>query len=303
VPRRSSVIDHPRRARIDELLEAGDRSVAAIARDLGVGVESLKRYARKHRDHHEPAPRTLAGTTPLETFERAFGVTPKPHQTDYMSDPRPTIVIKGRQVGMTTAAAGLAVHTALVQPGSTTVIISPSLRQSGEVTDRARLAFWEWNAKLKQDSASLLRTAAGSRIISLPGSARGIRGYACALVIIDEAAFVDDDTWNAARPLVAATGGRLIVQSTPGLALGWFHELVTDPPPDWAVLRVTSEEAGTIDPAFLEAERATMAPELFAQEYGAEFGSATLGTPLFSPERIDSLFIDEVPPWQSTSAT
>ena len=276
--------------------------MAAIARDLGVGVESLKRYARKRRDHDEP-PRTLVGSSALETFERAFGLTPKPHQATYLGETRPTIVIKGRQVGMTTGASGLAVHTALSQPGSTSVIISPSLRQSGEVTDRARLALWKWNAKLRQDSASLLRTAAGSRIISLPGSARGIRGYACALVIIDEAAWVDDETWQAARPLVAATGGRLIVQSTPGHAVGWFYDLVTDPPADWAVLRVTSEEAGTIDPEFLERERATMALELFAQEYGAEFGSATVGTPLFTPERIETLFVDEVPPWQSTSAT
>jgi phage FluMu gp28-like protein len=152
---------------------------------------------------------------------------------------------------------------------------------------------WEWNARLKQDSASLLRTAAGSRIISLPGSARGIRGYACALVIIDEAAWVDDATWHAARPLVAATGGRLIVQSTPGYAVGWFYDLVDDSPADWAMLRVTSEEAGTIDPGFLERERATMPPELFAMEYGAEFSApAAAGTLLFDPTRVEALFVE-----------
>jgi hypothetical protein len=293
VPRRSLIVDHPRRKQIDALLDVGDRSVAGIARDLAVPVESLKRYARRRRSTEDAPPRTLVGASAVETFERAFDVTAKPHQAAYLAETRPTLVVKGRQVGMTTAAAGLAVHVALDKPGSTTVIISPALRQSAEVSDRARLALWQWGVALKQDSVSLLRTATGSRIVSLPGSARGIRGYACDLVIIDEAAFVDDATWNAARPLVAASGGRLIVQSTPGLALGWFFALASEPPDDWAIVRITSAEAGTIDPDFLAREQATMDPELYAQEYGAEFGTASVGTALFTD--IDAMFIDEVP--------
>src|SRR5258706_159116 len=79
-----------------------------------------------------------------EPFERAFGFPPMPHQVAYLEETRPTVVLKGRQVGMTHAAAGLAVHTARSEAGSTSVIISPSLRQSSEVTARARLALWEW---------------------------------------------------------------------------------------------------------------------------------------------------------------
>src|SRR5204863_2997652 len=140
----------------------------------------------------------------------------------------------------TEAASALAIHTARGKAGSTSVIISPSLRQSSEVTVRARLGLWALAETLRQDSASLIRLANGSRIISLPGAARGVRGYAADLAILDEAAWILEDTFTAARPLTAATGGRLIVQSTPGAPVGPFYELATSPPDDWAFLRVRS---------------------------------------------------------------
>ena len=101
----------------------------------------------------------------------------------------------------------------------------------------------------------------------MTGSARGIRGYSVdGLLVIDEAAFVGDDVWAAAWPLVK------------------------DPPPEWCCLRVTGAEAGTIDLAFLERVRASQPPELFAQEYLAEFGSGINGTGLFPAQALEALF-------------
>jgi len=290
MPRQSSILDRPDRAALDALILAGERSLTDIATDHRVPYENLRRYAAGLRPRSAAEPSSDAMTV-TDTFERAFGFAPMPHQVSYLEETRPTAVLKGRQVGMTHAASGLAVHTARQKPGSTSVIISPSLRQSSEVTTRARLALWEWDEKLKQDSASLLRTAAGSRIISLPGSARGIRGYACDLVILDEAAWINDETWAAARPLVSATGGRLVVQSTPGLPAGWFYELVTKLPEGWAFIKVRSDEVPTIAPEFLASERASMSPELYAQEYEATFGTIGGGGALFTPERIASLVL------------
>src|SRR5439155_26578957 len=143
MPRHSSILDHPRRERADALILAGDRPISAIARELGLPIESFKRYARRLRaNSHAPVP--LPAMSPIETFERAFGFPPMPHQRAYLEEKRPTVVLKARQVGMTVSAAALAVHIARSQPGSTSVVISPSLRQSSEVTARARLALWEW---------------------------------------------------------------------------------------------------------------------------------------------------------------
>jgi hypothetical protein len=283
VPRVCSVCTHPALEAFDALL-AGGASIRAAAARTGIGYE----VAKRHRRLGHEAPPAVDPMGIVDVFGRAFEHPPVPWQRGYLTETRHTVLVKGRQIGATQAASALAIHTALTQPGSTSVIVSPSLRQSSEITVRARVGLWNLGERLRQDSASLLRTANGSRIVSLPGSQRGVRGYSCALVVVDEAAWVEAATMAAVRPLVAATGGRLIVQSTPGSPAGAFHELVMDPPADWAALRVRSDEAGTIDPAFLEAERRTMSPDLYGQEYEATFGKGVVG--LLSSDDVDALF-------------
>src|SRR5439155_26434919 len=93
MPRHSSILDHPRRERADALILAGDRPISAIARELGLPIESFKRYARRLRvNGHAPVP--LPAMSPIETFERAFGFPPMPHQRAYLEDKRPTVVLK-----------------------------------------------------------------------------------------------------------------------------------------------------------------------------------------------------------------
>ena len=230
----------------------------------------------------------------LDTFARASGHSAMAWQRQMLEETRDTLLVKGRQVGATEVAAALAIHTARRKAGSTSAIISPSQRQSSEVTVRARLGLWALGETLRQDSVSLLRLENGSRIISLPGSARGIRGYAADLVVLDEAAWITAETFTAARPLTAATGGRLIVQSTPGAPVGPFYELAEAVPDGWAFLKVRSDEVPTISPDFLERERRDMAPDLFAQEYLAEFALGG-GRSLFSLAQLDSLILEETP--------
>ena len=93
----------------------------------------------------------------------------------------------------------------------------------------------------------------------------------------------------AARPLVAASGGRLIVQSTPGLPSGFFWELASDTPPGWDRIVIRSDEVPSIDPAFIERERREMSDELFRNEYLAEFslGHAPPGIALFDPADLE----------------
>lgn len=256
---------------------------AALA--SGLAYEAAKRHVRLHE--RAPDAAIVPGSI-LDTFQRASGHPPMDWQREMLGETRDTVLIKGRQVGATEVASGLVVHTAMHKPGSTSVVVSPSLRQSTEVTRRARLGLWQLGVSLRQDSVSLLRLDNGARIVSLPGSARGIRGYAADLVIIDEAAFVSEDAFVAARPMTAATKGRTVIQSTPGAPVGRFHELVMRLPDGWAFMRVRSDEASNVDPAFLERERRDLPPDLFSQEYMAEFGTGGAG--LFTTEMIDSMF-------------
>lgn len=283
MPRLCQVCISPERDAFEAAVGTG-RTVRDAARAFGLNYYAAARHVR--HEHRTSNPVVINSV--LDTFERASGHPPMPWQRGLLTETCDTLLLKGRQVGATEVAAGLAIHTARRKAGSTSAIISPSQRQSSEVTVRARLGLWALGETLRQDSASLLRLQNGSRIISLPGSARGIRGYAADLVVLDEAAWINAETFTAARPLTAATGGRLIIQSTPGAPLGPFYDLAQDPPAGWAFLRVRSDEVTTISPDFLERERREMAPDLYRQEYEAEFGLA--GGGLFSAEAIDSMF-------------
>ena len=140
-----------------------------------------------------------AALDPAVLFKRAFGLTPLPWQVDYLRETRPTVLLKGRQVGASLSAAALAIKTAVYWPDINVVIVSPSLKQSTEICRRARVGLRQLSISLSQDSTSTLRLANGSRILSLPGTARSVRGWTAALLIIDEAAFVEHETFVAAR--------------------------------------------------------------------------------------------------------
>ena len=70
--------------------------------------------------------------------------------------------------------------------------------------------------------------ANGSRVIALPGSERTVRGYAGArLIVLDEAARVDDDLLAALRPTMATVDGSLIMLTTPAGKRGEFYRCAT----------------------------------------------------------------------------
>jgi phage FluMu gp28-like protein len=229
-----------------------------------------------------------AALDPAVLFERAFELEPLPWQCGYLRETRPTVVLKGRQTGASTAASVLAIHTARYWSGVNVVIVSPSLKQSTEITTRARAGLARLGERLAQDSTSTLRLANGSRILSLPGTARSVRGWTAKLLILDEAAFIEHETFVAARALVA-TGGRLVVQSTPAAEEGDYYEIVTAEDPAWSRYTIRSDEVPTITPAFLAAERRAMSPDAYATEYECQFGKA--GATLFTAERLAGLIL------------
>jgi hypothetical protein len=182
-----------------------------------------------------------------------------------------------RQSGKSTVAAALAVREALLIPGALVLLLSPTLRQSGELF-RARVlplfnALSRPVAALRETQLTL-ELANGSRVVSLPGEEGGIRGYSgVALLVIDEAARVADDLLAAVRPMLAVSGGRLLALSTPAGKRGWFHAEWTGPAP-WERVLVRAQDCPRIGPAFLAQERAALGARWYAQEYECSFEEA-----------------------------
>lgn len=205
---------------------------------------------------------------------KAVGITPDPWQAKLLRDrPKRALLLCSRQSGKTEVAVNLAHWTALFEPGSLTLIVSPSQRQSGEVFRRLMLN----HAKLTDQQPLIAESALraefpnGSRVIALPGSERTTRGYAGArLIILDEASRVEDDLLAALRPTMATVDGSLIMLTTPAGRRGEFFKAWTGGE-GWTRVRVPASECPRLSKEFLADELKALGPQMFKQEYELEF--------------------------------
>jgi len=232
-----------------------------------------------------------ASLTAMEVARRA-GIAPDPWQADVLtSNARQIVLLCSRQSGKSTTTAILATHQAVSVPDSLTLIFSPSLRQSNELYLKVRstLAAVGGDApEALEENATTLRLANGSRVISLPGSEKTTRGYSAPnLVIEDEAARVDDDLYQAIRPMLATSRGRHVMLSSPFGARGHFHEVWQRGGPAWLRVKVTAHDVPRIDPVWLAAERAAIGDWWFQQEYLCLFRDAIDSA--FRGEDIDAM--------------
>ncbi|WP_122263865.1 terminase large subunit domain-containing protein [Ornithinimicrobium cerasi] len=143
------------------------------------------------------------------------------------STSRRVLVRCARQVGKTTTTSVKALHTALYQPASLVLVISPSQRKSDEFLVRVRSLYRASGRPppIAREAASAIEFVNGSRVISLPGTEGTSRGFAGArLLVLDEAARVDDDIFAAVLPMVGSQGA-IWALSTPWGARGWFYDL------------------------------------------------------------------------------
>jgi helicase-like protein len=156
------------------------------------------------------------------------GITPDPWQATLLRErPRRSLLLCARQSGKSTVTALTALDTAIYQAPALVLLVSPSQRQSAELFRTVMLFHSKLDGAPVLTMESVLRAefANGSRILALPGTERTIRGYAAAdLVVIDEAARVEDELLAAVRPMLATStgGGRLIALTTPAGKRGWF---------------------------------------------------------------------------------
>lgn len=218
--------------------------------------------------------RDLAYGLDAALFMERCGLRPDPWQARLLrSTARQSLLLCSRQAGKSTNTAALAVHTAVYDPGSLTLLFAPSQRQSQELF-RKVTEFYSGIAPVppEQESLSRLELPNGSRVVSLPATPESIRGFSAPkLIIVDEAAFVDDALYQAVRPMLAVSNGRLIAMSSAHGKRGWFYQAWTDGGPHWERIMVTAYDVPRISPEFLERERAAMPDAKFREEYLCEF--------------------------------
>jgi hypothetical protein len=213
------------------------------------------------------------------------------------SNERQIILNCSRQSGKSTCTAVLAVHRAIFSPGALILLISPSLRQSKELFAKvvAFLKSVQPSVTLDEDNKSSATLSNGSRIVSLPGDERTIRGYSSPnLILCDEAAFTTDELFTSIKPMLAVSRGQLILMSTPFGRRGFFFEVWQSGGEVWKRISVPASSCPRISAAFLKQELESMSEWRFRQEYSCEFVETT--DQVFSYDVIRAMFDPDVRP-------
>jgi hypothetical protein len=134
----------------------------------------------------------------------------------------------------------------------------------------------------------------GSRIVTLPGTDKTIRGFSgAALLIVDEASRVVDELYFAVRPMLAVSGGALMMLSTPYGKRGVFYEEWTSGH-GWERYEVKAEECPRIPKLFLEEERDALPSWVYRQEYECSFEDTE--DVVFTYEMVERAVTSEVTP-------
>lgn len=209
-----------------------------------------------------------------------------PHQIEAaMSPARIRVLRAGRQVGKSRLLAVLALWEAFRAGERHVLLLSASEDNAKDLlAEVSALANGSplLSGAVADDEVSKVVLSNGSWVRSIPASAKQARGKSIDLLVIDEACFVAEDVWRAAKYSQAARpGSRLLLASSPyGRADAFFavHDrLGLDGLVDVAGVTVeTFVWPSTVSPlvqaaGLVEFWRATDPPRTFAAEVMAEW--------------------------------
>jgi hypothetical protein len=207
---------------------------------------------------------------------RRLGFEPDPWQLDVLQSRHHRLLLNcSRQAGKSTVIAVLSLLEALRYRDAVILLLSRSQRQSAELF--RKVAEFHRRLKgpdLKRRTLHELELETGSRVISLPCNPDTIRGYSGVnLLVIDEAALVPDDLYHTVRPMLAVSGGRLALLSTPCGKRGFFYDVWANGGSDWKRIAVPAQQVPRISADFLDEERRSKTEACFRQEYECSFES------------------------------
>ncbi len=227
-----------------------------------------------------------------------MGVDPDPWQERLLRSASSRVLLNcSRQSGKSTISGVLALHRALYRPGSLVLCLAPSERQSKELFGKIAGFYRAIHDAPPPESDRKLGMALpnGSRIEALPGSEKTIRGFSgAALLLVDEASRVDDGLYHAVRPMLAVSGGALVMLSSPYGKRGAFYEAWANGGSSWERYEVPAEECPRITPEFLEEEREALPSWVYRQEYECSFEETE--DQVFTTEMVERAVTPEVTP-------
>lgn len=229
---------------------------------------------------------------------RRAGLAPDPWQADVLRSTAHQLILNvTRQGGKSTVSSVRALHKALHTPASLVLLLAPAYRQSKELFRKVQSAYNALRSSVRVESESALEMefVNRSRIVALPGKEATIRGFSDVdLLIVDEASRVPDVLYQAIRPMLAVSGGDILLLSTPFGKRGFFHHEWTEGGDKWHRVSVTAYQCPRIKPEWLEEEKRALPDWVFRQEYLCQFMETV--DQVFSYDDIQRTLDDSVKP-------
>jgi len=215
---------------------------------------------------------------PARFAEQALGRPLDPWQQQAVRSTAPRqIILACRQSGKSTVTALKALYVAIHEPGSLVLITAAAQRQSQELFAKVLASYRAIGRPIAPDAESrlMLELENGSRVLALPGRTdTTLRGYSAPrLIIADEAARVPDEVVTSLRPMMATNPrSQLVLLSTPWGRRGLFHEVWTEGEAGWERIGpIRGSDCPRIPRDFLEHERASLPPWVYASEWDCQF--------------------------------
>ena len=142
-----------------------------------------------------------------------------------------SIILKSRQLGISTLAAGYTLWLMLFHKDKNILCIATKQDTAKNMVTKVRFMYDNLPSWLKEkdkpieDSKLTLKLNNGSQVKATSASSDAGRSEAVSLLLIDEAAFIENigEIWASAQQTLA-TGGGAIVLSTPYGTGNWFHQ-------------------------------------------------------------------------------
>jgi hypothetical protein len=211
-----------------------------------------------------------------------------------MRDNPYSIILKSRQLGISTLSAGYSLWLMLFQKDKNILCIATKQETAKNMVTKVKFMYENLPSWLKVDAAENnklnLRLKNGSQIKATSASSDAGRSEAVSLLLIDEAAFIDNigEIWASAQQTLA-TGGGCIALSTPYGTGNWFHQTWTRAEGgenEFLPIKLPWYVHPERDEAWRKKQDELLGdPRMAAQECDCDF--STSGDIVFYPEYID----------------
>lgn len=201
-------------------------------------------------------------------------------------DFRFNIVLKARQLGLSTAVAGYIAWMLLFRRQKSVLVVATKLDVAANLVKKVKKMIknvpdWLRIAEISIDNRNSFELNNGSWIKASSTSESAGRSEALSLLVIDEAAFVDgmEELWKSIFPTLSA-GGRCIAISTPNGVGNWFHETYTNAENnsnDFHSVKLNWDSHPERDREWFESATRNMNRRDIAQEYECSFNASGEG--------------------------